>query len=644
MKRVILVVVAACSGGGKTPARPTTSNAPGVIWETAAEPWHVLHPGYAASIDGDRATFGGSNGWIQQFDLATGKPLRARKLEMGTVTSIANLGDGRLLAIGFSGPDVFTPPAAFVLDANLEPKAITLPVRAISKGSIVWPHALKIGDGVVLTGPGLVLSVYDLKDFAARSTLDNSIGWSKIAGRGEILLAERGNQLRRFDLSTNGQRELGYGITTHLVVAEGAEVYRVARNSKWVAEISRSDKTKTQLPDEIDAVYAYDDKHFITTQKTELRVHELPSGEIKKRFTVGDRQSSGSLAVSGNRGVLTWAGTVRLIDLETGAFTPPQASTRQGAWLAVGNDGVVLAANDPDAWTMANGRVTATERNAATIELVRGDDPRHYVLSSTDKGTTKLEVHTVGDKAVRELLIPAAIGSTYLARDSSLLLVANEPDQKFVMRTRGTTAAFDVLFKINPEADVVAADADGDVVVALGGRAAVTDQSGKLISTLRVPHCETLYQHALLDPSGPRAATYDFKDLALWDRKTGALATTVKTGPIDDLLFIPKRDELVLTFNDRVVLWTPGKGTRTLKWDGVLEPAVSADGKKLALSFHDGRIGVYDLDALIAATPIQADLPAGDAIPATCGDDDPLHVSRGSDDDDPPPPEDEDED
>ncbi len=432
----------------------------------------MLHPGIASSFDGDRATFGGSDGWIQQFDLATGKPIRARKLEMGTITSIANLGDGRLLALGFSGADVFTPPAAFVLDANLEPKPVTLPVRAISKGSIVWPHALKVGDGVVITGPGLVLSVYDLKDFTARSTLDNSMGWSKIAGRGEVVLAERNHQLRRFDLSTNGQRDLGYGITTNLVVADGAEVYRVARNSKWIAEISRADKSKTELPDEIDAVYAYDDKHFITTQKNELRVHELPSGEIKKRFTVGDRQSLGSLAVSGKRAVLTWGGTVRMVDLETGAVTPPQVSTRQGALLAVGNDGGVLAANDSEMWTMVNGKVTATERYDATIEMVRGDAPKHYVLSSLDQGTTKIEVHTVGDKAVRELSIPFGVDVAYIARDRSLLLATNDSTQKLVMRTRGTGTSFDVLFPINAEADVIAADADGDVVVALGGRAA----------------------------------------------------------------------------------------------------------------------------------------------------------------------------
>lgn len=632
MKRVILLAVAACSGGSKPTTKPTNPTAPGVVWETAAEPWRVLHSGYASAIDGDRVTFGGPNGWVHQFDLATGKSLRARKLEMGTVTSLIDLGEGRTLAVGFASSDIYSPPAAFVLDGAFEPKAVTLPVRAVSKGAIAFPRAIKLGDSVVISGAGLVLSIYDPKDLSVRSTLDQAIGWSKIGGRGEILLAERGNSLKRFDLSTNGQRDLGYGISSHLVVGEDADIIRVARDGKWIAELIRADKTKLVLPDEIDSLHDYDGKRFITTKQNELRIHELPSGDIKKRIVVGDQAVSlSALRVSGKRAVASYNGAVRVIDLETGTVTPKDATARQGNWLAVGNDGAVLAGTATSMWSMAGGKVTATENfgNDQVIETLRSDDPRHYVMSRTVDKASTLEVHTVGAKAVRTIEVKLALDASFLARDGSLVLATSDGDHKYVMRAKDGKPT--QLFEFNHDADVLTADPDGDILIAVDGRVAVAGQDGKLTSTLRLPHCEKIYQTAALDLASGRAVTFDYKDLALWDRKTGKLLANVKTGSFDDLVFVPGRAEIVMTFDDRVVVWSPTKGTRTLRWPGVLEPAVSADGKKLALSFHDGRIGVYDLDALLAA-PIEADLPAGDAIAETCGDDDPLAVSRPDED------------
>lgn len=614
-----------------------------MLWESAVEPWHVLHSGTASVIDGDRVTFGGPDGWVHQFDLATGKPLRERKLDMGLVTSIVDLGGGRVLAIGFSNTDISSPPAAFTLDVTtLEPTPVVLPVRAIARGSLVFPRAIRIGDGVVISGAGLPLSIYEPKGLTVRSTLDNAIGWSSIGGRGEILLASRNNLVKRFDLGTNGQRDLGYGITSHLVTGEGADVYRVARNSKWIAEITRADKTKVELPDEIDGVYEYDGKHFLTTFKSELRIHELPSGEIKKRIKVGDSENfyQTGLVVSGKRAVVTWNGLVRLIDLESGLVAPKDASTRIGAWLAVGNDGVVLGGNDPLVWTMVDGKVTATEIFDLPIEMMRSDDPRRYVTGKTTDHTAKLEVRTIGDKAVRAFDVPAAVDLAYLARDGSLLLAVNDGDHKQILRTKDTSLV--PLFRFNYDAEVVSADPDGDILVAVEGRVAVATQEGKSTSTLRIPHCEAIYQHAVVDPRSSRAVTYDSKDLALWDRKTGTLLASIKSSSFNEIAFIPKRDELVIVFDDRVVLWSPTKGTRTLRWSGVVEPAVSADGTKLALAFFDGRVGVYDLATLLAA-PLQADFAAGDAIPETCGETDPLAVAKPeSDSDDEPPLEQED--
>lgn len=625
MNRVIwLAIACACGGGGgdKRPVAPRAGSA--VIWETPREPWHVPHPGRVAMVVGDRATFGGPYGWVVELDLATGAVGRSRKLPMGLVTSLVDLGGGRRLVVGFATTQIDAPPAAFVLDPAFEAKQVVLPVRNPTKARMTWPRAVRVADGIVISGGGLPLSVYDPKDLSVRATIDNEIGWSGLGARGDILLAERDHRIKRFDLSTNGQRDLGYGVSTHWVVADALDLIRVARDRKWIVELHRDDKTTVALPDDTNALHPYDAQHFITTKDHELRIHELPSGTITKRITVGDDVRLGGLAISGKRAIVNAGGGVRVIDLDTGAIHPRQ-QTRQAAWLAVGDDGLVLGGDEASVWTMTGGKVLATEP-ATDLETLRPDDPRHYVTATHTDATSTLVVHTVGDPAVRSTVVrKTALAELHLGRDGTLVTVTEYDDRKELASVKAGRSS--TLFAFNQGAEAIAVEPGHDFLIAVDGRVAVTRQDGTPISTLRIPHCDTIYQHGQIDPDSTRAVTYDDKDLALWDRKTGTLVTSIKLGEPDDLRFIPKRAELVITFDDRVVLWSPTKGTRTLPWPGVLEPAVSPDGKKLALSFHDGRVGLYDLDALLAA-PLQPDFPAGDAVPETCGEDDPLRVDE----------------
>lgn len=614
-----------------------------MIWQTAAEPWHVLHVSRATIISGDVATFGGGSGWVFQLDLKTGLPIRETKLGMGTITSLVDLGDGRILVVGFASKDFDALPTAFTLDATtLAPTPIKLPTRN-ARTSYLMPTAALVADGgVAISGANLPLSIYDPKTWAVRTTLDTNLGWGKLASRGEILLAERSSLVRRFNTATNGQRELQRGVSSHLVPIDGADIMRVARNSKWIAELHLEDKTVVPLNEDIDAVVAYDGKRFITTKRSELRIHELRGGEIKKRIAIDDTSVYLSgLVVGGKRGVAAFGGIIRVIDLETGAITPKQPGSRQGVWLAVGNDGSVLAGNEPTVWTMANGKVAGSEALGKDVELsmIRSDDPTRFITTQAIEQVTTVGLHTVGNKAARTVTVEGEVKATWLGRDGSLVLQVEEGEAEKIMRARTTTAETVVVY--NRRAEVIAVDPDGEMLVALDGRVAVVGQDGKLKSTIRMPHCEDTLMFGVAEPGGSRAITYDHKDFALWDRKTGKLIANVKVDSPEDILFIPKREEVLIVLDDRIVVWTPTKGTRTVRHVGVLEPAISADGKKLALSFYDGRIGVHDLDALIAAAPLEADLPAGDPIAATCGEDDPLALpdvesagdSDGGDDD-----------
>lgn len=647
MKLVILLAVAACSGGSKAPQKPA-GNPRGVIWETALEPWHVQYTGMSTAVDGNRATFGAPRGWVHQFDLATGKPLRERKLEMGSVTSVLTLSDGRVLVVGFASPELYSPPAAYVFDTNFEPKQIALPVRVVPKGSLIFPRAVLVPDGgVVITGAGLPLSIYDAKDLSVRSTLDQAIGWGKVSARGEVLFAERNNVIKRFDVSTNGQRDYGYILSSHLVSVEGGAVMRTLRGSKYGIEILRDDKTKKEIPDdEVTSVHDYDGKRFITTMKNELRIHEMPDGAIKKRIKVDDENAYlTGLTVAGKRAVVASRGVVRVIDLETGEVTPKASGAKQAGWLAIGDDGAVLLGDGSSLWSLTGGKVGPTEK-VEDIEAMRTGDARRYVTAKrVEGGPSTFEIHTFGSTTVKTVTSETPIHTVWLAPDGTLLMSSDGDNKKQMLRAKG--AKPEVLFSFNPESDVLAAEPLSDTMLVLDGRVAVVGQDGKLLSTIRIPHCAPIYAYGALEDYGPRAATWDPKDLAIWDRKTGKPIAVASIGGQQEVVFMPKRSELLVRFDDRLVVWSPNKGTRVLPWPGVNATALSDDGKKLAVTFLDGRAALYDLETLLAITPLQADFPAGEPVAETCGEADPLippppepeEPAVDDDVDDPPPPE-----
>src|SRR6185436_9600081 len=90
--------------------------------------------------------------------------------------------------------------------------------------------------GVVITGRGLPLAIYDPVNWVTRSILDPQIGWGRVFVRGDILVVERGGATRRYDMSTNGQHDLQRG-WTHLAIGDGMTAMRVMRAGKYVATI-----------------------------------------------------------------------------------------------------------------------------------------------------------------------------------------------------------------------------------------------------------------------------------------------------------------------------------------------------------------------------------------------------------------------
>jgi hypothetical protein len=638
VKLALLLALVACSGASSSPTTPTTPPAslpPGVLWQTTSEPWHLPRAASAEAVFGDLALFGGANGWMTLVDLKIGLPIRARKLDMGTITDVAHLGNNKWVIVGLSGTELESATVAYAIDGDtLDPTEIKLGTRG--KHSFALPHVAVVSEGgVVISGRGLPLHIYDPVTWGVRATLDNQIGWGRLTARGEILLAERLGTVKRWNITTNGQRDLPRGTVTHVAVADGIDIIRVARFGQWIAELHPDGGAAVQLKEQIDAL-AVDStgKQLITAARNELRIHSLPDGKIIKSIPVDKQIGLGAFRVFGKQVHVTGNGVLRVIDLETGAIKPAGPQSIQASSLAVGIDGGLLAAND-DVWTVSGGKVTATERvggDGAALEIMRIDDPRHYVTSKTDARNAILSLHTFGDKTPKTWsLEESSVTATWITRDARLMFDAETRGEHKVMRTKDATV--ETLFAYNSDSEVLAADPEAELLISLDGRVAVVGLDGKTRSTIRVPHCESTLDFGVLEPGGTRAILYDTKDLSLWDRRTGKLIANIKAKSPEDVVFIPNRQEIVIAFEDKVVLWTPTKGARALRFPDVIEPAVSADGRKLALAYFDGRLGLYDLDGLIASTALGPDLPAGDPIPASCGEADPVALPPDEPDD-----------
>jgi WD40 repeat protein len=626
VKLVIALVLVSCSGPAKSPTVSGAPKPPGMVWSTESQAWHVPHAVWGVGATADVAMLGGGEGWMVKLDLRTGKVLREKRIAPVGVSlyDVAHIGNDKWIAVG-STSIISGETSAYAFDGNLESTKIPLTVRPDKSFAI--PQVAVTTEGVVIAGRGLPLAVYDPTTWAVKTTLDPQLGWGKLGARGAILIANK-DKPRRFDLSTNGQRPIGERTTSQIAVGDGIDVMTTYESGKWIAMIYPEGKPAVKVPDAVLAI-AIDNtgKRLITSTKTELRIHALPTGEIKKQIPLGDMTSVSKISIAGTRALVHSNGVVRLADLDAGTLSPIDDSPRRPSGIAVDSDGTILLAAT-SVTRMQGGKVLSTEKiGDAVVEVIRPDDTKRYATSMNDRKT--FQVRTVGNATPTGAWdLPETPDQSFITRDGAMVFDINRDGVKQLVRTKGvTTVAFT---SRNFDSDVIAIDPDGDALISLDGRVAVVGSDGKPRSTLRIPNCEKVYAWGAIEAGGPRAATYNKTHIAVWDRTSGKLLGTGEFGRVPvDIVFPPKRAEVLIVFDDQIHFWAPGKSMRSFPQSGVTNLALSKDGKRLALAFHDGHVAVYDFDAVLASLKV-AELPKTTTIADKCSETDPLSV---------PPPE-----
>jgi sugar lactone lactonase YvrE len=593
------------------------------VWATQAAPWHLPHPPYDRAIVGDIAMIASNHGWVTKLDLRTGKVLADKRVAPDTFTlyGIEHLGNDRYFAIGMTGgivADNFEV-AGFTFDGT-KLEGTKIPIATRPDKAYGSPSIAMTTEGLAIGGRGLPLALYDTTTWTVKTIIDPQLGWSNLSARGPILLAGKGGT-RRFDLSTNGQRKLNDNFTWVGASGEGVDVTMSYQSRALIATIHVEGKAPVVLPDAITALTIDDTgKRLVTATKTEIRIHDLPGGEIKKRIPLAGITVA-KLAAAGSRVVFNHGGVERVVDLDSATLRPVDDGPTRPTGIAVDPDGTVLFASH-DLVRMQHGKVLAREPlGDAQLEVIRPDDTRRYATSTNERKTYHLRAFGSATP-IGSWDFDDAPSTMWISRTNAMVFDYSHEGNKLLARTKGVNLA--TLTKRNDEADVMAMDPDGDALIALEGRVAVLAPDGKTRSTLQVPACEKLYAYGAIEIGGPRAATYTETAVAIWDRTTGRLIGAGELGQMPGEIHFPvKREEVLVQIDDRLVFWVPGKAVRTLTLGGIYSVAVSSDGKRIAVGFHDGRAAVYDFDgALAAATP--GPVPAVPDIQPSCSEKDPL--------------------
>jgi hypothetical protein len=622
-----LLVVIACKGPAKPEPATPWGPIPGLMWTTDAQPWRLPHAPNCIAIGGDVALVGGDNGWLTWVDLRFGTVVRDRRVGSRSMTihDVARLGYGRWLVVGTDGPVPHATVIAYVLDdETLQATPIALGVKD-DPGSAA-PQIAVLGDGaVVITGRGLPLAIYDPATWTVRTVLDPALGWGRVSARGTALVAERKLRAHRFELASREHAPLASSPTSHLAVGDTIVATRSSATGDraWHAELHAAGKPLVRLPDPIDAL-AIDGTgtQLVTAIRGQLRVHALPSGEITKRIDLGDRGIVSRIEFAGARALLFTSGVLRVVDLDAGTVTPIGPPPYRVSTLAVAGDGTVLAFGSA-VWQIASGKIVATEPlGDARVRATRADDIRHY---ATTRGDAKaIELRTFRSSRTARWILPGDADRQWIASDGGMVFDVAVADFDGLVRTRGNELVN--VLRRNEESEVLDVDPDGDALIALEGRVAVADtRDGKpRSSALRMPGCEKLSAFGVVETRGTRAATYNADEVAVWDRTTGKLVASARfDSRPHTVLFVPKTSELILVADDRLVLWTPARSTRTLAITGITFAAISADARGLGLAFHDGRVGYVDLALLRDNVPSGPNLPSA-TIPHECSKRDPL--------------------
>lgn len=589
-------------------------------WITSRQPWRTPEVIYEIVVVGSTAIAFGADDWIGAIDLTSGKVVREATVAGVSISDVAKLADGRVLAVGTRE----RMPRAIVIDpATLASKTVELGPPAVSIRAAVAPDG-----SVVIAAYGAPLAVYDPSTWTRSRELAPADEWRELFVTTDTVYVRSGRRSPQwFSVPLAGGQLVpaprGFVMAAgSTVVRQNPPASRISRsigeaqtgNGPWVA------LGKLEYNSALDAT----GKWLANDTGDTVRVISLVDGTLAARLDLGPRHARGVLprfAFAEGRLVVADDAAVRVIDLATDKATPPGDAPHDLIdQIVVGNDGSVI--------TLGLERTKIVAGELIASELLRGKPAR---MTASESGTyaTIAPLSREPAEPSAEIVVVNGNGRTNTKRWGTRF--SGHPFRAWV-GAKGTVAAavtgfFDptVTWFDGELALLVPGTADIDDVDVDAGVVAITDASttrliplstgASPLSELRGPACS--HRQARLEYSGSRVVTFDHEAVVLWDRASGRrLASLRHDSASGEPTFVPRRDDIVVPTRDGFIVWSPNtREQRVVRAPGLAHIAASADGKLLGLAFTDGRVALVDFAAMRAA------LPAGVAsaeVPTPC--------------------------
>ncbi len=602
-----VLLIAALAGCWKPPPQPPSAvgSLPGMRWVTPTSPYRLTLGVQHALVDGATVVVA-NTAEVVRLDIATGAAIARSGSPGGVLVALAQLRDRRLVALVVANQQITL--------ATIDPQtlAVTLgPVYGQANPTYAGFRIAELpGDaGVLISGPGVPLAIYDAKTFALVRTLDAGLDWRSAVLLERAVVAMREKTVARIDLATGEVTKLhDLSYESHRLTG-GGSVYAISViDGAWRAQIYADGASAPLIVPTGDPGIVSDasgTRLAWLNQRGKLVVQGTTPGSQPREYDAGPGLVSvpRSLKLDGERALIFVGQAVRIVDLAAG--------TVAGVGAAPYTYASEVLVSGPDSAVAIDSAVYMAE--AGQARLVHDADP---VNVNFDPGVTELFATVADTPKIDDAGMPIPAVTVYSARDAKVrwtqALESSGADawlgpagtvvmSDFGSTVRRVTAKHnDYLAYLTDDASLVGVDFKRSVFyLARGGTIhprAFDDAMTPSAITLRAPGCSE-YPIVITAPDRPQALVIADGGAIVYDLATGKVLGSISSDEdIASAQFIPGTPELFIVGLEKFGVWNPTTGVGAFT-DGsdVAIGKVSPDGASVAVALTSGRLALLDM-------------------------------------------------
>jgi hypothetical protein len=582
---------------------------PDAVWSTPVPPYRLSSTPLALWADDKRAVAvvkSLDETRVAGIDLATGAVTYSAPVNIKLpMRLIVKLSSGDLVGIGGSheSPQVFT----------IDPVKLTMTPRQSALGSTslrLIDRAAVGPDGTIVLG-GISQTLWTLSpDLGAAKKIETATGWRGLAFVDAKRLIGSNNRDEVWSIDPSGAtpktRIPGARGTVLAASPAGTAVASHDDGSVLFDLATGAERAKLSLGKLQSAAYSADGATLFVHERGDLVIRDGSTGAEKKRIAIGTGYTYDSatarMVVASSKHVVAMAGAaVRVVDVTAGTV-PPLGSepTRAPRLLAFSGDDLISIGLGSALKFSSTGKAEPIAGLDTHDMSTAALSPSGKLLAiADDNGVVVLDLAST-TKQARPV---ADVGTVAISDDAMVTFDRSDFDKgATTIDTVAPGGKVDNLVAVHIDSTVDSFTTDAKrAVITRGGNAVIYDLAAdKAIAKAAVPQCEST-ETFYISEDGARVATTHGKVATAWDVAADKPLATVDTGiTLQHAFPLSGSTDVLLVAATGIVVWdTAGATAKLTRLPGHVADAIAdRAGKRVAISFGNGRIAVYDLAKL----------------------------------------------